>query len=52
MYSSLYNQISYITKNILEDINQNSRRKNIEDVRNFVKQIIEMTGRQVVDRKK
>jgi hypothetical protein len=51
MYSSLYNQISYITKNILEDINQNSRRKNIEDVRNFVKQIIEMTGRQVVDRK-
>ena len=51
MYSSLYNQISYITKNILEDINQNSRRKNIEEVRNFVKQIIEMTGRQVVDRK-
>ena len=51
MYSSLYNQISNITKKILEDYDDNMRKQNIKGVRNFVTQIIEMTGKQVVDRK-
>ena len=51
MYSSLYNQISNLTKKILEDFDQNSRKQNIKNVRNFVTKIIELTGTQVVDRK-
>ena len=51
MYFCLYNQISLMTKTILEDMNSESRSKNIKNARQFATNIIEMTAKQVVDQK-
>ena len=51
IYFCLYNQISTLTKTILEDMNTESRIKNIKSVRQFATDIIEMTAKQVVDQK-
>ena len=47
MYFYLYNQVSSLTKKILEELNS----ENIKQVRKFVTDIIDMTGKQVVDQK-
>jgi hypothetical protein len=47
MYFYLYNQVSSITKKVLEELNS----ENIKQVRKFVTDIIDMTGKQVVDKK-
>ena len=51
MYFSLYNQISLITKKIVGEINSDVRLKNIQSVRRFCADIIDMTGKQVIDKK-
>jgi hypothetical protein len=51
MYFSLYNQISSITKKIVGEINSDVRLKNIQSVRRFCADIIDMTGKQVIDKK-
>ena len=50
MYFSLYNQISSMTKNIVGELNSENRLKNIQSVRKFCTDIIEMTGKQVIDK--
>ena len=50
MYFSLYNQISSMTKNIVGELNSENRLKNILSVRKFCTDIIEMTGKQVIDK--
>ena len=50
MYFYLYNQISSITKKVVEEMNSESRIKNIQNVRKFATQIIDMTGKQVVEK--
>ena len=51
MYFCLYNQVSVLTKKILQEINSPKVNQNIKNVRQFVTEIIEMTGKQVVDQK-
>jgi hypothetical protein len=51
MYFSLYNQVSLLTKNIVKEMNADNRLKNIQSVRKFCSDIIEMTGKQVIDKK-
>ena len=51
MYFSLYNQISSMTKNIVGELNSENRLKNIQSVRKLATDIIEMTGKQVIDEK-
>ena len=50
MYFSLYNQISSMTKKIVGELNSENRLKNIQSVRKFCTDIIEMTGKQVIDK--
>ena len=50
-YFYLYNQISSITKKVIEEQDENKRRGYIAEARNFANQIIQNTGLQVVDRK-
>ena len=51
MYFCLYNQISVLTKKILDNMNSQNVSQSIKDVRKFATEIIEMTGKQVVDQK-
>jgi tetratricopeptide (TPR) repeat protein len=51
MYFCLYNQISVLTKKILDEMNSQNVSQNIKKVRQFATEIIEMTGKQVVDQK-
>ena len=50
MYFYLYNQISSITKKVVEEMNSESRIKNIQNVRKYATQIIDMTGKQVIEK--
>ena len=49
-YFYLYNQISSLTKKVVEEEDDNKRKNFITDVRNFATQIIQSTGLQVENR--
>ena len=51
MYFCLYNQVSVLTKKILQEMNSQNMNQNIKNVRQYATDIIEMTGKQVVDQK-
>lgn len=50
-YFYLYNQISTLTKKVVEERNENKKREYISEARNFANQIIQNTGLQVIDKK-
>ena len=50
-YFYLYNQISQLTKKVIEEQDENKRRQYISEVRNFANQIIQNTGLQVENRR-
>ena len=50
-YFYLYNQISSLTKKVVEERNENKRKVHIEEVRNFAGQIIQNTNIQLEKRK-
>ena len=50
-YFYLYNQISALTKKVIEEKNENIRKESIKEARNFANQIIQNTGIQVENRR-
>ena len=50
-YFYLYNQVSQLTKKVIEEQDENKRRSYISKVRNFANQIIQNTGLQVENRR-
>ena len=50
-YFYLYNQISSLTKKVIEETDEKKRRDYINEVRNFANQIIRSTGLQVENRR-
>ena len=50
-YFYLYNQISSLTKKVIEENDENKRKDYISEVRNFASQIIQSTGLQVENRR-
>ena len=50
-YFYLYNQISTLTKKVVEEKNESKKREYISEARNFANQIIQNTGLQVIDKK-
>ena len=50
-YFYLYNQISSLTKKVIEETDENKRKGYISKVRNFASQIIQNTGLQVENRR-
>ena len=50
-YFYLYNQISTLTKKVVEERNESKKREYISEARNFADQIIHNTGMQVIDKK-
>ena len=50
-YFYLYNQISALTKKVIEEKNENTRKESIKEARNFANQIIQNTGIQVENRR-
>ena len=50
-YFYLYNQISSLTKKVIEEMDEKRRKEYITEVRNFANQIIQSTGMQVENRR-